>query len=263
MQHFITGRKGHPGSLVVLAAVAAALAGGLVLGGCQAGGAAGETGSGGPPDSQILDTITVNGLGRLLAAPDEAVITVTVENDATDAARALDENSKRTKAVIEGLKTAGVTEDVIETANVTVFPNRVYDPDTGKETLTGYRARNSVRVTLTDMALVGAVFAAAAESGASSVDGPEWKLAEDGEAVKRALERAVENARTKAETLAGAAGVRVGDLLVLSEASASAPPIMYDRSVGAEKAGEVTPPPISPQDLEVTATVTATYRLER
>ena len=261
MQNFMEERKRRAGSIIVLAAVAAALAGGLVLSGCQAGGTA-ETGRG-EPDAQILDTITVNGLGRLLAAPDEAVITVTIENDAADTARALDENSKRTKAAIEGLKTAGVTEDVIETANVTVFPNRVYDPATGKETLTGYRARNSVRVTLTDMALVGVVFAAAAESGASSVDGPEWKLAEDSEAVKRALARAVQNARTKAETLAGAAGVRVGELLVLSEAAASAPPIMYDRSVGADKAGAVTPPPISPQDLEVTATVTATYRLER
>ncbi|MCZ7664144.1 MAG: SIMPL domain-containing protein [Thermoleophilia bacterium] len=238
------------------------IAGVLFVSGCQAEEAVGQA-TAGDQVLQPIDLITVNGLGRVMAPPDEAVVTVTVENDAPDAQQALDENSKRMNAVMERLKAEGITEEMIETSNVTVFPNRRYDPETGNETLVGYRAQNSVRVTLRDMALVGKVFAAATEAGANNIYGPEWRLAEDSEAVTRALDRAAQNARLKAEALATAAGVSVGDILVLSEGSAVTPPVVYETRAADVSEQAVTPPPINPQDIEVTATVTATYRLER
>ena len=197
--------------------------------------------------------------------PDEAVVSVAVETDAADAASALDTNSKDMQKVLDALKAQGIKDTEIETANVAVYPNRQYDPQTGKESLVGYRATNSVTVTLTDLTKVPAVFAAATEAGANNITGPMWQLSDNNQAVKEALTRATENALGKAQTLATASGVKVGSILVLNEGSVSTPPIVLrDRSVRRRRRRtRVTPPPTSPQMIDVTASVTATYRMER
>jgi len=235
---------------------------GLLLAGCQSSGntsAAGSDSAGSP----AIDTITVNGEGKVSVTPDEAVVTVAVETDAADAAAALDTNSKDMQKVLNALKAQGIKDTEIETANVAVYPNRQYDPQTGKESLVGYRATNSVTVTLTDLTKVPAVFAAATEAGANNITGPVWQLSDNNQAVKEALTRATENALGKAQTLATASGVKVGPILVLNEGSVSTPPIYRDSAYAAAVPDSVTPPPTSPQMIDVTASITATYRMDR
>lgn len=247
------------GLLTVLVATA------LLFAGCQSGNnnspAAGTDATG----VQAVDTITVNGEGKVSVTPDEAIVSVTVETDAADAASALDKNSKDMQKVLDALKAQGIKETEIETANVAVYPNRQYDPKSGKESLVGYRAQNSVTVTLTDLTKVPAVFAAATEAGANNITGPVWQLSDNNQAVKEALTRATDNALGKAQALATASGVKVGSILVLNEGSIATPPVYYDTAMAAAapKDSSVTPPPTSPQMIEVTASVTATYRMKR
>ncbi len=235
----------------------------LLLAGCQSGGSAPAAGTD-AAGALAIDTITVNGEGKVSVTPDEAVVSVAVETDAADAASALDTNSKDMQKVLGALKAQGIKDAEIETANVAVYPNRQYDPQSGKESLVGYRAQNSVRVTLTDLTKVPAVFVAATEAGANNITGPVWQLSDNNQAVEEALTRATDNAQGKAQTLATASGVKVGSILVLNEGSVSTPPIYFDGMGGAaEGKPSVTAPPTSPQMIEVTADVTATYRLER
>jgi hypothetical protein len=248
----------------MLAATAAVVLATVVLAGCASGdvtpAAAGADGA-----SQPIDTVTVSGQGMVKAGPDEAVLTVMVENDAPDAAQALDANSKQMTKVLDRLKAEGLDESVLQTANVAVYPNRVYNPDTGKETLEGYRAQNSIRVTLTDLSKVGGIFAAATEAGATNVMGPEWRLNDDTAAVAQALDEAFSKARAKAEALAAAAGLKLGDLVLVQESGSSMPPVMYEEARDmalATQAGSKAVP-INPLDLEINASVTLTYRLAK
>src|SRR5665811_672393 len=141
--------------------------------------------------AQPIDSITVSGEGLVKAGPDEATLTVTVETDAPDARQALDANSKQTSQVLERLKAEGLDESSLQTSNVAVYPNRRWDPQSGQETLEGYRAQNSIRVVLTDLTKVGDIFTAATEAGANNISGPEWRLADDSAAVTDALDKAV------------------------------------------------------------------------
>ena len=61
-----------------------------------------------------------------------------------------------------------IEDAAIQTSSVTLYPVRTYDPTTGKETLTGYRAQNSVKVTLKDAPTVAKVLAASVETGVTS-----------------------------------------------------------------------------------------------
>jgi len=210
------------------------------------------------------NTITVLGKATVTSAPDEAILTLTVENEAPDSGASLDANSVTTKKVTERLKAEGVEDIAIETSNVSVYPIRTYDPKTGKETLTGYRSQNTVKVTLKDTLTVGKVLAASVEMGATNVSGPVWRLTEDSAAVSEALKQAVVNARTKADALAGAQGVKVGDVLMMKEGSVEVPMVpVYAEMYHMATAGKVTEPPISAASLDVTATVTVAYVLTR
>ncbi len=209
------------------------------------------------------NTVTVSGQATVTSPPDEAVVVLTVENDAATAPAAMDATSIQTKNMLDRLKSDGIPESAIQTANITLYPVRTYDPTTGKETLTGYRAQNSIKVTLKDAPTVAKVLAAGVETGATQVSGPEWRLRDDSQAVNDALKQAAVNARAKAESLAAAEGKGVGEVLIMTEGTVQVPvPPMYAMG-GATDSAKVMEPPVSSGNLDVTATVTVTYALKR
>ncbi len=254
---FIFRRKAALSAAIVAVALVAV----TISAGCTAQqGTSGATG--GDTVTQAIDSITVSGQGTIKAGPDEAVLTVTVETDAPDPQQALDANSKGMQSVLDRLKAEGLDDKSLQTSNVAVFPNRRWDETTNKEVTESYRAQNSIRVILTDLARVGPVFAAATEAGAGTVSGPEWRLSDDGVAVSQALEKAYAAARAKAETLATAAGVKLGEVLSVQESGVTAPPVFYgERMAAADTA--VQAPPVNPMDLDVIGSVTVTFRLDR
>lgn len=214
---------------------------------------------------QAIDSIMVSGEGVVKAGPDEAILTIVVETDAAEAPAALDANSTQMTQVLDRLKAEGLDETSLQTSNVAVYPNRRWNPQTGQETVEGYRAQNSIRVTLTDLTKVGSIFTAATEAGANNISGPEWRLAEDSAAVSQALDKAFASARAKAETLAKAAGLSLGDVLTIQESSVSMPPVVYDSMAGRDMAAAEAfkETPINPMDIEVKGSVTLTFRLAK
>lgn len=211
------------------------------------------------------DTVTVTGKAKVTAAPDQAVLVLSVESDGADAAKALDANSASMQKVMDKLKAEGVNPSAIETSNVTVYPIRTYDPQSGKESLSGYRAQNMIKVTLKDALTVGKVIAAAIETGATNINGPEWKLSDDNAAVTEALKKAVADARTKAEAVAQAQGVRLGDVIMMNESGVEVPvvPVYAAAAEGVADSTKVAAPPISAASLDVTASITVTYALTK
>jgi len=210
------------------------------------------------------NTVTVNGDATVTSAPDEAVIVLTVENDAATAPAAMDATSAQSNQLLAKLKSVSIEDSAIQTSSVTLYPVRTYDPTTGKETLTGYRAQNSVKVTLKDAPTVAKVLAAGVETGVTQVSGPDWRLREDSQAVNEALKQAVAHARAKADTLAAAAGASIGEVISISEGSVQVPVPIYSLSAGAATdSAKVAEPAVSSGTLDVTATVTITYSLKR
>lgn len=257
-----SSRRAAPSSIIAAAAlVAVALVAVAIVTGCTSREGTSVT-SGGDAVTQPIDSITVSGQGTIKAGPDEAVLTVTVETDAPDPQQALDANSKGMQSVLDRLKAEGLDDASLQTANVAVFPNRRWDEKTNKEVTESYRAQNSIQVILTDLARVGPVFAAATEAGAGTVSGPDWRLSDDGEAVSQALEKAYAAARAKAETLATAAGIKLGEVLSVQESGVTTPPVFYGERLAAADM-TVKAPPVNPMDLEVIGSVTVTFRLER
>jgi uncharacterized protein YggE len=66
--------------------------------------------------------LTVNAEGLVEGRPDMATISLGVTTEGQTAAAALAENARRSQALIQALRRAGVAERDIQTANVSVYP---------------------------------------------------------------------------------------------------------------------------------------------
>lgn len=242
---------------------AATLASVVLLAGCsgQASGSNQNTVSQAGVTS--VNSVTVTGEATVSAPPDEAVVVLTVEKDAPTATAAMDAASKQSNLLLTALKGLGIEDAAIQTSGVTLYPTRTYNSTTGTETLTGYRADNSMKITLKDAPTVAKVLAAGVDAGVTIVSGPEWRLRDDSKAVDEALKLAVTRARAKAQVLAAAEGVSIGQVITMTEGSVQVPVPLYTQASGAAMdSAKVAEPAVSSGTLDVTATVSIMYTLK-
>ncbi len=204
-------------------------------------------------------TINVHGVGRASETPDQATVTMGVETNAATAQLALRENNAKATELIALLKSNGVEDRYIQTSQLSVYPQ--FDNQGRK--IVGYQVSNIVTATVTDVKKAGAVIDAAAGVAGDSIriQSLSFGLSDSSEPLKRARTRAVEDARTQAEQLAAAAGVKVGALRTISSSSVSSPPILYQQNVSAKIAASDSSVPLEAGSAEVTAEVNLVFDL--
>jgi hypothetical protein len=224
-----------------------ALVGGLALVALGPGLAAAQTTETGAPDR----TITVVGRGEVKVKPDVATTNLGVEVTAPTVSEAMDEAEERMNAVLAALKAAGIADKDIQTSNFSVNFERQAPDVTPRADDSGpggvYRVSNMVQVTIRDLDAVGDIIDAAVAAGANNIWGVSFGL-EDTEALEaQAREKAVANARARAESLAQLNGVAVGDVIHISEIVGAAPGPVFAEAARAYggggapvEAGEVT-----------------------
>ena len=200
-------------------------------------------------------TITVSGTATLTAKPDEAIVSLGVHTEGGSAEAVMNENAERMREVIAALKALGIDDADLATSSLSLYPQWSNDG----RTVVGYQAENQLSVTLHDMALVGKAIDQAVRAGANLAGGISFGLSDENQGVDEALARAIEDARTKAETMATAAGTQLGDVQTIAETSVAGPmPYYEDRMyAGAEEAAT----PVNPPTIESQASVTVTWTL--
>ena len=192
-------------------------------------------------------TITVTGNGSVATVPDRATFGFTIETRAKTASAALAQNSTDAAAVIAALKAAGVTAANLQTSQVSLMPQSSQD---GTQ-IVGYVASNSVTAR-TGLSSAGKIVDAAVAAGANGVSGPSLDVSDQSSLYRDALHKAVDDAKLKAQSLADAAGLRLGGVQSISEGGASSPLPMADK-VSAAGA------PIEAGTQEIQASATVTY----
>jgi len=135
---------------------------------------------------------------------------------------------------------------------------RVHNEWRGRRVV-GCRAGEDVALLVTDVSALEAVLAALVAAEPTDLDGPRWVLGDPGAAQREAQERAVADARTRAEGYAAALGGTLGPLRRLSEAPEHAAPMAY-RAAARESAGpDVRALGLEPEPVAVTARCTTTW----
>ena len=217
-------------------------------------------------DNALSRMIVVSGEGEVSAAPDQAHVSAGVVSQAATAADALAANSTAMKRVFDALHTAGIADAKIQTANFSVSPQfapyRPNEPQPESQRIIGYQVSNQVAVTVDDLAKLGSTLDALVKSGANSLGGVSFTIANPKPLQERARRAAVDDAVAKAKTLAAAAGVTLGPVLSIQEGGGgivSPRPLAF---AAVRTLAAAAPPPISEGESEVSVNVTMTYAIQ-
>ena len=215
------------------------------------------------PENPPPPVLVVSGNAQILAAPDEATVRLGVVRQASAAQPAQDQANAVSQQILNAIGKAGVLAQQIQTSRLVLSP--VYAPR-GPEArdaprIVGYSASNVVTVRLEDLSLIGPVIDAGLKAGANQLEGVQFGLRNDLPSREQALRQAVNEARSKAQIMADALGVKLIDVLEVLEGGISVAPLNGTIGRLTVAAMDAVPTPVSAGQLEVHANVTIRYRI--
>ena len=208
-------------------------------------------------------TIHVNGSGSVTGEPDVATLDLGVSVEKETVVEAREEAASAMTALINSLQANNVAEKDIKTENFSIYPQYDYTDD-GRE-LRGYRVNNTVRAKVRDLATLSDVIDGAAGAGGDNIviNSIQFMIDDTTPLQTKARSLAVEDAEAKAQTLAKASGVRLGEPVTITESTYfEGPPIAFAMAEEAFDDAARSSTPIAPGELTVTVTVTVVYEIE-
>lgn len=203
--------------------------------------------------------ISVTGEATVSVPPDLAHIDAGVASDAKTAREASESNNAAMTKVIAALKGAGIDDKDIQTSRLSLQPQYAANRS-GPSPIVGYRASNRVTIRLRDIGKVAGVIDALVGAGANDIGNVSFSVSQASKLLDDAREKAVADARRKAEIYAKAAGVTLGAPLNISEEGAAAPVF---RSKMASPMAQGLPTPIAQGEETLSVTVSVTWAIKQ
>lgn len=217
------------------------------------------------------NTINVFGHGEALAVPDIATFTYSIVSEKATVANAQADATAKANATTAYLKSAGVDEKDMQTSGYSINPQYDYTTQVcsggycpgGKQVLRGYEVRQSTTVKVRDTKKAGDLLAGIGGKGATELSGLNFTFDKPEATQSEARDKAIADAKVKAEVLAKQLGVSLVRVVSFNESSGGQPrPITaYGMTSGAMAKDAAVAPEISVGQNKVTDDVTITYEI--
>ena len=206
-------------------------------------------------------TISVTGQGSATAPPDMATIVTGVVTRAETAKDALEANNRAMERVMELLKTRQVASKDMQTSNFSVRPE--YERErrprgSSPPEIVGYNVTNQLRVRVRNLPNLGDVLDALVSAGSNQISGITFAIDDPEGVLNQARNRAVANAKRRAELYAHAVNAEVGQVLSISEQSAHVP---RPQPFFARAEAAMADVPVATGEQELTATIHVVFEL--
>ncbi len=211
--------------------------------------------------------VSAQGSTNLKVQPDLVSVNINVETRNQSAQQAQEQNKEISEKLLIELIKLGFDKDEFRFVNYNVYPD--YEYSNGQQKSKGFVVYQQLVVKTSDVEKVPGIVDAAINAGAL-VSYINFELSEEkqDEYKKQALEEASQDAQEKANAIAEGQGKRLGRLVSIGNQEFNYPgPIAYyataENSLGSAAAADARKAAlnIAPQDLEVTASINAQYKL--
>lgn len=210
-----------------------------------------------PKASSNLVTVNVVGTAKTTITKDIVTVTLGVTTQNKTVKDALNANNSAIGKIVEALKGVGVKEEDIQTSNFWISPT--YDYNTQPPQRTGYNVEHDLTVTVKTN-LIGDVISASANVGANTFYNLNFKASNEAEIKNSLLDKALADAKARAEQIAKTMNKNVVDFKVVSyEYVPQATPQPYYGGAAAEGMGGT---PIEAGSNEITVNVYVTFVLK-
>jgi uncharacterized protein YggE len=222
----------------------------------------------GPPLPLFINSIQttkqslflVQGSATKITAPDTAFISFGVTKTANTTADAQNQTNTLVTKIINGLQNIGIATKDIKTTEYNVSPQ--YNYNNGSQTITGYTVTQNMMITIKPLDKVNQATDVATTNGANIVNGVTFGF---DDTTQKQLQNdvrqmAIDDAKQKAQSLASAAGMRLGRIVDIQEDNQLPPrPIGFQALKAGIAQSEAAPTNITPGENTITENVTLSY----
>ena len=216
----------------------------------------------------LTNTISVSGSGEASGTPNVANVQLGIQVTDADAGKALSQANDTIAKVTKAIEDAGVAEADIQTSGFNLYPQN--PPDQPVPATAGgdsssipaprvtYQAQILLSVHVKDISKIGAVIDAGTKAGANTVAGLSFGIDDPSKLEAEARTKAVANAHDRAQQLATALNMTLGDPVMVSESTGGGiQPVAFRAAVG----GAATQ--VNPGQLDVSIDVQITYSMSK
>ena len=176
------------------------------------------------PADKTSSTISVTGQAKIATTPNVASFSVGITTVGTSVDLARAENDRIMGRVVDSLIAQGIDRKQITTSQFSLQP--LYDNESrvsGQQRISSYRLQNNVSVVVEELPILGTLIDSAFQAGANQFYGLRFGLKNDNNIKDELLRKAVQDGRRKAQIIADALGVTLGQPLSVTEAGNYSP----------------------------------------
>jgi uncharacterized protein YggE len=206
----------------------------------------------------IERAVVASGEATVRRVPDLAVVALSVTVTDKKPGPARNEANRRASAILARLRELGVPDADVQAPSLVVHPR--YDYSRGGGKVTGFDAARPMTIHIRDVDLLGPILDELVDDGATRVHGTSMELADPNAASGEALAGAMAAARGRAEALAAAAGVTLGDPIRIEEEVGEVP-VPRGTAILRAAATEAAPTEIAAGEVEISARVRAWFAI--
>jgi uncharacterized protein len=199
-------------------------------------------------------SISVSGNGKVFYVPDLGYIHVGVSSEGWTAAEAWKKNDAIVKKIFEALKEMGLAEKDFKTNNLSVQPRYLHKQNEEPKFL-GYTVSYDLVVTVRKLEQMGKLLDRMVDAGANRNMNVSFGCSKLDELLDQARQKAVADARRKANLYVTGAGAYLGDVLDISDVPFQPQGRFYPVDAMAMKEGASLPIAAGEQELNVTVTI--------
>jgi uncharacterized protein len=218
--------------------------------------------------------ITVQGEGEVMAVPDIGEFSFSVMAEGKDAAEAQTKSAEAMNKVLAFLKEKGVEDKDVKTENYYLNPKYTYENTAcnpysycppSNPVIDGYEVSQTVIVKVRNLEASGELISGVGDNGATNISSLQFTIDDESAVKAEAREKAIADAKEKAEKLAKDLDVRIVRMTGFWEEQGGYYPMMYDKAYGGADAMNESAS-VSPQmpigENTIKTTVSITYEIK-
>ena len=206
--------------------------------------------------------IWVSGRGEVTAAPDITILQLGISAQRASVAEAQSEAATAMDKVMTALSESGIASKDVQTQQFSIQQVTRWDQDKQEQIVIGYRVDNMVVAKIREIEKTGSIIDAVAVAGGdyTRINGISFSIDDPSNYRKEARDKAMADAKTKAEQLANLSGVKLGKPTYITE-SISYP--VYPTPIRAEAPAMAPAPvtPISPGEMKISLDIQVVYAI--
>jgi uncharacterized protein YggE len=202
----------------------------------------------------------VQGVGETTIIPDTAMISFGVSKTSPTVQEAKNQVNEITNKITQDLKNLGVEVKDIKTTDYSVNPQ--YDYKSNNQTITGYTVNTTIQVKLQPIDKANQAIDIVTKDGANQAGGVQFTIddTKQKELMQEARQKAIKDAKEKAQSLADAAGIHLGRIVDIQENAQNYPHLYYTRELmTADKTTGQAPTQLNPGENKISTTISLSY----